>query len=48
MLLWNFHNSYEKEITISYSYKPIPEQGSEHFKQEQSMNFLKNKKTNIF
>ena len=29
----------QNKIEISYPYKPIPEQGLEHFKQEQSMNF---------
>ena len=31
----------QKEIEISCPYKPIPEQGLEDFKQEQSMNFIK-------
>ncbi len=34
-------NCCKKEIKISYPYKPIPEQGLEHFKQEQSMKFQK-------
>ena len=41
MSLYGFHNSCEKKIEISYPYKPIPEKGLEHFKQEQSMNYLK-------
>ena len=34
-LLCNFHNSYEKEIELSYPYKPIPEQGLEYLKQNE-------------
>ena len=34
-LLCNFHNSYEKEIELSYPYKPIPEQDLEHLKQNE-------------
>ena len=41
-LLWNFHNSCEKEIEILYPYKPIPEQGLEHFKQNEVWKIEKN------
>ena len=48
MLLCNLHNSYEMKIEISYPYKPIPEQGSAHFKQEKSMKFKKKFKKQQF
>ena len=34
-LLCNLHNSYAKEIELSYPYKPIPEEGLEHLKQNE-------------